>query len=116
MAKALTDEYDATRKFNGHVNLFLHQLVDVDTQRIAHCDDHGSCWTLSLGLAYDAKVAIMTRAAQSWTLAHPPPPLYEGLGAPRGYRDFCTSRMCHFKCANPTVIHIRFPWPPVSRT
>lgn len=66
----------------------------VNTQRV---DAYGS---YLVTLTYELEERLLKRAAQSWMLAHPPPPEYAGVSAPREYAPFCASRLIHQQCAN----------------
>lgn len=84
---------------------FGNRLEAIDTARHDHSLDDDRGWSYMVRGAYEVKQAILKRAAQGWLLTHPPPAPAEfaGLMATQGYRDFCPSRLCHVKCANPQV-------------
>lgn len=104
MAKVFADDFDAVLKFNAHIGQFLNRLNDVDAQKTDHSHDDDRGYSFHVSVAYDAKTAILTRAAKAWILAHPPPPVYQATPGRPVYQAFCTTRLINFKCRNPRVI------------
>lgn len=96
--KREADKVDFVRKWNAQVAFFLEGIAAVTTARIDHEMDLERGFIDQLNTLYWAKRQILTRAAQSWMLAHPPPPEYAGVMAEPGYNNFCPSRLVHLAC------------------
>lgn len=109
--KLEADKVDLVRKWNANVTLMSERIVAVHTARTDHYHDDERGYNQELAVVYDAKIAILTRAAQSWMLAHPPPPEYAGVMADQGYTDFCPSRLVHLACSDAYVSNA---YPPLT--
>ena len=85
------------------VDVMNQRIIAVSTARIDHSQDDDRGYNNQLAILYDAKTAILRRAAQGWMLAHPPPPEYAGVMADPGYPGFCPSRLVHLACSDDYV-------------
>ena len=99
----MADEGPTVRVWNAQIRHFRNRILAVRTARTNHFHDEDRAFSPCVLRAYGAMEDVMTRAAKSWILTHPPPPDYAGIMATQGYWEFCPSRLCHAKCGNPQV-------------